>query len=133
MTRSPEDRAENARPDAPDQGQLQAGLAIEGHLRGRGDLRLEGVMRGSITLEGSVSVGPQAQVTAPIRARRVDVGGEVVGNIEATHVSVRSGGWVSGDVRASTIAIDDGATLEGLIDMDVEAPSRAGPGARRSR
>ncbi|MBN8611061.1 MAG: polymer-forming cytoskeletal protein [Deltaproteobacteria bacterium] len=138
MNRSPEDRAENARADAPersspDQGQLHAGLAIEGNLRGRGDLRIEGVMRGSITIEGTVSIGPQAQVTAPIRARRVDVGGEVVGNIEATHVGVRSGGWVSGDVRASTIAIDDGATLEGLIDMDVEPSGRAGAGARRSR
>jgi cytoskeletal protein CcmA (bactofilin family) len=133
MTRSPEDRAESARPDAPDQGQIQASLSIEGQLRGRGDLRLEGVVRGSITLEGAVSIGPQAQISAPIRARRVDVGGEVVGNIEATHVSVRSGGWVSGDVRASTIAIDDGATLEGLIDMDVEPSGRAGAGARRSR
>lgn len=133
MTRSPEERGESARSDAPDQGQLQAGLVVEGHLRGRGDLRLEGAMRGSITLEGTVSIGPQAQVSAPIRARRVDVGGEVVGNIEATHVGVRSGGWVSGDVRASTIAIDDGATLEGLIDMDVDAQARGGAGQRRSR
>ncbi|MBX7196461.1 MAG: polymer-forming cytoskeletal protein [Sandaracinaceae bacterium] len=129
MNRPLEDRADDARPDAPDQGQILPGLAIEGQLRGRGDLRIDGPMRGAITIEGTVSVGPQAQITAPIRARRVDVSGEVVGDIEASHVAVRSGGWVTGDVRASTIAIDDGATLEGLVDMDFEA----GRGARRPR
>lgn len=129
MTRSPEDLADDARTDGPDQGQLLSGLVIEGNVRGRGDLRLDGPFQGAVTLEGTVTVGPQAQITGPIRARRVEVGGEVVGDIEAAHVAVRSGGWVSGDVRASTIAIDDGATLEGLIDMDFEPA----PGARRMR
>jgi cytoskeletal protein CcmA (bactofilin family) len=87
-------------------------------------------MRGTVALEGSLVVGPQAQLTAPIRARRVEVHGEVVGDIEAAHVIVRSGGWVSGDVRASSIAIDDGATLEGLVDMDFDDARSA---ARRSR
>jgi cytoskeletal protein CcmA (bactofilin family) len=130
MTRSFEDRAQDARPDAPDQGQILPGLAVEGTLRGRGDLRIEGPMRGTVALEGSLVVGPQAQLTAPIRARRVEVHGEVVGDIEAAHVIVRSGGWVSGDVRASSIAIDDGATLEGLVDMDFDDARSA---ARRSR
>ena len=124
-----------SRPDeeirAPDAGQLAAGLVIEGDLRGRGDVRIEGTMRGTVALDGTFSVGPQAQVTAPLRARRIDVMGEVVGSLEAQHVTVRSGGWVSGDVRAGTLAIDDGATLEGLIEMDVEPPSRAAE--RRSR
>jgi cytoskeletal protein CcmA (bactofilin family) len=50
----------------------------------------------------------------------VEIHGEVVGDIEAAHVAVRSGGWVAGDVRAASIAIDDGATLEGLVDMDFD-------------
>ena len=130
MTRSFEDRADAARPDVPDQGQLLPGLAVEGTLRGRGDLRLEGPMRGTVALEGALVIGPQAQVTAPIRARRVEVHGEVVGDIEAGHVIVRSGGWVSGDVRASSIAIDDGATLEGLVDMDFDDGRGAARGSR---
>jgi len=116
---------------APDAGQLAASLVIEGDLRGRGDLRVEGTLRGTVALEGTFAVGPQAQVTAPLRARRVEVMGEVVGSIEAQHVTVRSGGWVSGDVRAGTLAIDDGATLEGLVEMDVEPAPRGTD--RRSR
>lgn len=131
MNRPPEDRADAARPDAPDQGQILPGLAVEGTLRGRGDLRLEGPMRGAISLEGNLIVGPQGQVTAPIRARRVEIHGELVGDIEAAHVAVRSGGWVAGDVRAASIAIDDGATLEGLVDMDFDdARLAANRGAR---
>lgn len=114
-----------------DGGRLAAGLAIDGELRGRGDVRVEGLLRGVVELDGVFAVGPQAQVAAPIRASRVEVSGEVSGSIEAGHVVVHSGGWISGDVRAGTLAIDDGATLEGLVEMDVEAPSRGG--ARRNR
>lgn len=130
MTRSFEDRAEHARPDALDQGQLTAGLVVEGTLSGRADLRLEGAFRGAVDIDASVTVGPQAQLTGPVRARRIDVSGEVVGDLAASHVTLRAGAWVSGDVRASTIAIDDGATLEGLVDMDFDAAAR---GPRRSR
>jgi cytoskeletal protein CcmA (bactofilin family) len=117
----------------PDHGQLGPGLAIEGVVRGRGDLRIEGALRGSVDLDGSLVIGPQAQVTAPLRARRVEVLGEVVGTIEADHVAVKAGGWVAGDVRAGTLAIDDGATLEGLIDMDFEPEPRRAAGPRRTR
>jgi cytoskeletal protein CcmA (bactofilin family) len=115
----------------PDRGVLGAGLAVEGLVRGRGDLRIEGALRGSVDLDGTFVVGPQAQVTAPVRARRVEVLGEVVGPIEGEHVAVKAGGWVAGDVRAGTIAIDDGATLEGLIDMDFDPEPRRAP--RRTR
>lgn len=122
------------RPLDPDRGQLGAGLLVEGAIRGRGDLRVEGTLRGSVDLDGTFAVGPQAQVTAPLRARRVEVQGEVLGAIEANHVVVKAGGWVSGDVRAGTIAIDDGATLEGLIEMEFDAEPRGrGDAPRRAR
>ena len=90
-------------------------------------------LRGQVDLEGGLTIGPQAQVVAPLRATRVEVLGEVHGTIDAQHVVVKSGGWVTGDVRAGTIAIDDGATLEGLIDMDFETDSRARASAPAGR
>ena len=116
-----------------DSGTLGPGLAVEGTVRGRGHVRLDGTLRGQIDLEGGLTIGPQAQVVAPMRATRVEVLGEVHGTIEAQHVVVKSGGWVSGDVRAGTIAIDDGATLEGLIDMDFDTDSRARASAPAGR
>lgn len=115
----------------PDRGVLGPGLAVEGLVRGRGDLRIEGALRGAVDLDGTFVVGPQAQVAAPVRARRVEVLGEVMGPIEGEHVAVKAGGWVTGDVRAGTLAIDDGATLEGLIDMDFDPEPRRAP--RRTR
>jgi cytoskeletal protein CcmA (bactofilin family) len=134
-TRSPDGPA----PDAPgrldpDRGQLGAGLSVEGTIRGRGDLRVEGALRGSVDLDGTFGVGPQAQITGSLRARRIEIQGEVLGPIEGGHVVVRAGGWVSGDVRAGTIAIDDGATLEGLIEMELDAEPRGrGDAPRRTR
>lgn len=113
-----------------DVGLLGAGLALEGTLRGRGSVRIEGTLSGQVDLDGAVTLGPQAQVSAPIRARSIDVHGEVHGALAADEVSVRAGGWVEGDVRARTLSIDDGATVEGLVDMDVDADPRAATRAR---
>ncbi|GAB4208407.1 MAG: hypothetical protein OHK0013_26880 [Sandaracinaceae bacterium] len=129
--RAPEPASEAG--SEPDRGQLGVGLVVEGTVRGRGELRVEGALRGAIDLDGALVVGPQAQIAAPVKARRVEVLGEVVGPIEAEHVCVKAGGWVSGDVRAGTLAIDDGATLEGLIDMDFDPGPRRTDAPRRTR
>lgn len=113
-----------------DSGVLASGVVIEGSIRGRADLRIDGSMRGAIELDGALVVGPDAQLAGPVSGLRVDVSGELVGDIRAGHVALRSGACVSGDVHAGSITIDDGATLEGLIDMELDASDAAGEGAR---
>ncbi len=115
---------------ARDAGVLGAGLSIEGLLRGDADLRLEGTLRGEVALDGALTLGPDAQLLGPARARRLEVSGEIHGNLRAAHVILRAGAWVTGDVHAESISIDDGATLEGLVEMDL-APGRPTSGGSR--
>ena len=102
------------------EGILGAGFVLEGKLDGRANVRIEGTFQGEIALDGALILGNQAQVNGPIRARLVEVHGEVHGRIDAQEVFVRAGGWVDGDVRAGSLTIDDGATLEGLVETEAD-------------
>lgn len=103
------------------EGVIGPHLVVRGRLDGKGELRVEGVLEGELEIDGSLVVGPDGTVVGPVRARSVEVAGEVHGDVHATEgVAIRAGGRVQGDVRARRIAIDDGASLHGGIEMDFD-------------
>ncbi|WP_053235291.1 bactofilin family protein [Sandaracinus amylolyticus] len=103
------------------EGVIGPQLVVRGRLDGKGDLRVEGVLEGELDLEGDVAVGPDGTLVGPLRARSIEVAGEVHGDVLAGDtVAIRAGGRVQGDVRARRIAIDDGAALHGGIEMDFD-------------
>ena len=99
---------------------LGPGLRIKGQVTGSEDLRVEGVMEGSISLEGHrLAVGSSAHIRAEIVAREAVVPGEVTGNTSARdQIEIRKGGSVVGDFTKARIVIEDGARFKGSIDMD---------------
>jgi len=108
------------------EGVIGPQLVVRGRLDGKGELRIEGVLEGEIDLDGSLVVGPEGTVVGPVRARGVEVSGEVHGHVSATEgVAIRAGGRVQGDVRARRIAIDDGASLHGGIEMEFDVEESA--------
>jgi cytoskeletal protein CcmA (bactofilin family) len=104
-------------------------IVLQGKLAGSEDLLIEGQFEGTITLEENcVTVGPEGQVKAEIRARQVVILGMVTGNITAREkVEVRRSGRVVGDLLAGAIVIEEGAYLKGSIDILRE---EAGEGPR---
>jgi cytoskeletal protein CcmA (bactofilin family) len=103
------------------EGVIGPHLVVRGRLDGKGDLRVEGVIEGGVTLEGALAVGPDGTIAGPVRARDIDVEGEIHGAVVATGtLELRSGARVQGDVKAPRIGIDDGAVLHGAIEMDFD-------------
>ncbi len=94
-------------------------VAVQGQITASEDIVIEGQFDGTITLpEHSVTVGPEGQVKAEIRARLVVVQGSVTGNIEAREkIDIRRTGQVIGDLVAAAVAIEDGAYFKGSIDI----------------
>ena len=89
------------------QGVIGPGLVVMGRIRGTGDIRVEGVVEGEITLDGDVSLGAGATVVAPVSGHSVEIEGELHGTVSASRdLSVRTGGRVRGDVRACGKALD---------------------------
>ncbi len=102
-------------------GYIGPNLVIHGRLSGRGEIVVDGLLEGDVTVEGVVKVGAVGTIKAAVEADVVDVAGVLKGAVTGMEeVAVREGGTIDGDVRAPRVAIDDGGALHGGIQMDFE-------------
>jgi cytoskeletal protein CcmA (bactofilin family) len=92
---------------------------FDGDLTCDEDVTFEGRLTGNIHVrEGTLIVGPPAQVEASIRARQVIVHGTVQGSISAgQRIELTPTAVVTGDLSATQVVITDGAQFNGRVDM----------------
>lgn len=92
-------------------------LEYQGDVRGRGDLVIEGRLRGQVRLpESDVFIAEAARVEAEILARNITVRGEVIGNITASgRAVIETTGRLEGDLAAAMISVEDGARFKGSV------------------
>ena len=91
------------------------GVYIEAaRLKGDESVRIDGIFKGNIELDGSLVLGDSGHVTGDIHAGYFLVAGEVSGNIACdTRLHFASTARVFGDVQARSIVIDEGAQVSG--------------------
>jgi len=96
------------------------GVVIEGKISGKGNLIIEGSMKGDVELEGSsITVGPNGKIEGEITALDAVISGQVSGKINARGtVNIAQHADFCGEIKAKSIAIDDGAFFKGKIEMD---------------
>lgn len=103
------------------------GARIEGNLISAGSLRIDGQIKGKITAEGDVTLSPQSEVEADIKATNVTVGGSFKGNITAgNRAELARGGRVEGNVTSKVLVVAEGASFTGQSIMDGRQPSASG-------
>jgi cytoskeletal protein CcmA (bactofilin family) len=108
-------------------------VVIKGELSGSEDLYVDGVVEGTIQLQGNnLVVGPNGNVRAAIHAKGVVVQGKVEGDIRGTErAELRKSAVVVGDIFTQRIAIEDGAYFKGKVDVQREAARSATAGASK--
>jgi cytoskeletal protein CcmA (bactofilin family) len=94
-------------------------LLVDGEVRGKEDLVVEGQVLGKINLpESDLLIAGQGRVEAEIRARNITIRGEVIGNVEASGLAViERTGRMKGNLSASVISVEDGAQFKGSIKV----------------
>jgi cytoskeletal protein CcmA (bactofilin family) len=118
------------KPAAPRSGAqtvIGSTIVIDGEVSGDEDLVIEGTVKGKVTLRQGLYVEGSGVIEADIETARVEVSGQVTGNIAATEkVELKADCRVVGDIRAPRILIADGAVFRGNVDMDVGARAPKG-------
>jgi cytoskeletal protein CcmA (bactofilin family) len=118
----------------PVQGRTIIGekIAIDGAIRGREDLFVEGSVKGRIEAEAHhLTVGPRGQVEAEIQAANVTISGRLVGNINATgRVKITKEADFNGEIKAKSISVEDGAYLKAVIELKREPDKKPVPVAK---
>lgn len=94
------------------------GSVMEGHFDVADGIRVDGILRGTITSSGALIVGTEGKVEADsIRVRDAVVAGYVNGPLEASHtVRLEASAKVDGDITAQVLVIEEGAVLRGICD-----------------
>jgi cytoskeletal protein CcmA (bactofilin family) len=110
---------------------LSKEIKIEGDIQGNEDFQVDGELKGSIKLTGSIYVGPTGIVEADVEADNIVIQGQITGNVVARkQLQIQATGKLLGDCTATSIDIKEGALFEGRSKM-IRSPA-ASSGARPS-
>ncbi len=98
---------------------INQGTELQGNIVAKGRVRIHGIVRGNITVEGVLEVAEDGLVEGEkIEADEVKIIGHVKANVEAkVKVEIWQKGILEGDVRAAALDIEEGATFIGRSDM----------------
>jgi len=83
-------------------------------MTGQESVRIDGIFKGNIDIDGSLVLGDTGTITGDVRANYFLVAGEVTGNITcATQLHFAHTAKVAGDVQAASLIIDEGSQVVG--------------------
>jgi cytoskeletal protein CcmA (bactofilin family) len=94
-------------------------ISIEGNIRGKGDLVVEGSVKGSIQVEAHhLTIGAKGEVESEIHAANVTISGKLKGNVNAKgKVKITKEADFNGEIKAKSISVEDGAHLKAAIEL----------------
>ena len=101
-------------------------LRIIGEITSQEDITIHGGVTGQIRMEqGSLLIAPKGAIDADVFGVRVTIHGTLAGNVTATErLELTPTADVTGTLTTPAVVLQDGATFNGLLDMD---PSLAKP------
>jgi cytoskeletal protein CcmA (bactofilin family) len=108
---------------------VAAGASFDGILTFWGLARVEGRLRGEVVAEGTLEVGPDADVHAKVEVDVLVVEGLVAGEVLARErVEVRATGRITAAVRTPSLVLEEGGSLVGRVEMtQKKSPAAAAP------
>ncbi len=94
---------------------------VTGRITGKGGLRVEGKLTGSIGVGGPVEVIEAASIQGDVAGETLDLSGSLVGNVNTTGaVVIRAGALLHGEVKGAEVAIEPGSRVSIRLDTPFE-------------
>ena len=99
---------------------IGSSLLITGEITSHEDMTIHGRVKGQIRMaEGSLIVGPTGSVDADVEGARLTLHGALAGNVTASErIELTPKANFSGMLTTRAVLMHDGATFNGLIDVE---------------
>ena len=95
-------------------------LILDGELHGTDALSVQGIIKGKIEIANAITVEKGAAIKADIKAKDVQISGQVKGNISASgNVHYMEDCTVIGNTSTARILIADGASIKGSVHINI--------------
>jgi cytoskeletal protein CcmA (bactofilin family) len=97
---------------------IAAGTTIEGDIVSDGDVRIDGVLKGTINTKGKLVVGPTGMVEGDVTCKSADISGKVNASFNVSEIlSLKASSHLNGDIVVNKLAIEPGASFTGRCSM----------------
>lgn len=97
---------------------IGAGTIIEGDVTTNGDIRIDGSLKGSVTVKGKLVIGVSGSIDGEAICQNADVSGTLKGKIAVTELlSLKASAKLTGDIITNKIAVEPGAMFSGSCSM----------------
>ena len=97
---------------------IGAGTIITGDIKSKGDIRVDGTLKGSINTEGKVVLGVNGIIEGDVICTDADVSGVINAKITVSQLlGLKSTAKLNGDIITNKLSIEPGATFTGSCSM----------------
>lgn len=97
---------------------IGAGTVITGDIQSKGDIRVDGTLKGSVNTSGKVVLGKDGVIEGDVVCMDADVSGTIKAKISVTQLlSLKSTAKLNGDIITNKISIEPGASFTGSCSM----------------
>lgn len=97
---------------------INSDTVIEGSIKAKGNLRIDGKLIGTLECQGRVVIGASGSVDGEIRCENAEIEGSIKANIVVSELlSLKATAKVQGDILTKKLAIEPGATFSGSCSM----------------
>ena len=94
------------------------GTTINGDVQSKGDIRVDGTLKGSVTTEGKVVLGRDGVIEGDVVCKNADVSGILKAKITVSQLlSLKTSAKLNGDITTNKLSIEPGAEFTGSCSM----------------
>ena len=97
---------------------IGAETVIEGSITTESNIRIDGVLRGSLKSKAKMVVGPTGRIEGDVVGQNADIEGEITGKVTVMELLVlKSTSQVEGDIATNKFVVEAGAKFNGNCRM----------------
>ncbi len=97
---------------------ISSGTEITGDIKSNGDIRIDGILSGSLNTKGKVVIGPTGKVNGEITCKHSEISGTIEGKIIVYQLlTLKASSKIFGDIETSKLSIEPGANFTGNCKM----------------
>jgi cytoskeletal protein CcmA (bactofilin family) len=105
----------------PDFSVLGSSTRINGRVSGQGGLRVEGNIKGDVSVSGPLELVEGATIEGNVEAEALEITGSLLGDVTSTGaVAIHSGAVVRGEMRAAQLTVEPGSRIAIRLEADFE-------------
>ena len=96
------------------------GTILNGEIQSGGDIRIDGVLKGSVKVDGKLVLGPAGKIEGDVECENAIIAGELRAKITSKNLlTLKASAKLYGDIFSGKLEIEPGAVFTGNCSMGI--------------